>query len=43
MQSLARLIREQILAPDGHAPQGTIDLNCTGDMHRSLRLPARGR
>lgn len=35
MQSLARLIREQILAPGGQPPQGNISLHCGGGMHRS--------
>ncbi len=35
MQSLARLIREQILAPGGQPPQGNIYLHCGGGMHRS--------
>lgn len=33
--SLARLIREQILAPGGAPPRGNIHLHCGGGMHRS--------
>ena len=35
MGDLARLIREQILAPGGRPPQGNIYLHCGGGMHRS--------
>lgn len=35
MAALARLIREQILAPGGSPPQGNIYLHCGGGMHRS--------
>lgn len=34
-RSMARLIREQILAPGGAAPTGNIHLHCGGGMHRS--------
>ena len=35
MSALARLIREQILAPGGRPPQGNIYIHCGGGMHRS--------
>jgi hypothetical protein len=35
MTALARLIREQILAPDGRRPRGNVYLHCGGGMHRS--------
>lgn len=35
MGQLARLIREQVLAPGGRSPQGNIYLHCGGGMHRS--------
>ena len=35
MGQLARLIREQILAPGGRPPAGNIYLHCGGGMHRS--------
>lgn len=34
-QGVARLIREQILMPDGAAPRGNIHIHCGGGMHRS--------
>ncbi|HVV87673.1 MAG TPA: hypothetical protein VHE35_31745 [Kofleriaceae bacterium] len=34
-RSMARLIREQILMPDGAPPTGNIHLHCGGGMHRS--------
>ena len=33
--TVARLIREQILQPDGAAPQGNVYFHCAGGMHRS--------
>ena len=33
--AIARLIREQILAPGGAAPRGNVHLHCGGGMHRS--------
>ncbi len=35
MADLARVIREQILAPGGGPPQGNILIHCGGGMHRS--------
>lgn len=35
MDALARLIREQILAPGGRPPQGNVYVHCGGGMHRS--------
>jgi hypothetical protein len=35
MADLARLIREQILAPGGQPPRGNVYLHCGGGMHRS--------
>jgi hypothetical protein len=35
MQRVAALIREQILAPKGASPRGSIYLHCCGGMHRS--------
>ncbi|MCS6915608.1 MAG: hypothetical protein RMK29_00130 [Myxococcales bacterium] len=34
-RSVARLIREQILAPGGAPPRGNIHIHCGGGMHRS--------
>ena len=34
-RSMARLVREQILAPGGAPPRGNIHLHCGGGMHRS--------
>ncbi len=35
LESLGRLIREQILAPGGAAPRGNVHVHCGGGMHRS--------
>lgn len=35
LEDLARLIREQILAPGGEPPRGNILIHCAGGMHRS--------
>ncbi len=35
MQSVARLIREQILAPKGGPLKGNVHIHCGGGMHRS--------
>jgi protein-tyrosine phosphatase len=35
MQRIAELIREQVLAPGGQPPRGSIYLHCGGGMHRS--------
>jgi hypothetical protein len=35
MKSVARLVREQILAPGGAAPRGNIHVHCGGGMHRT--------
>jgi hypothetical protein len=34
-ETVARLIREQILQPGGQAPQGNVYFHCAGGMHRS--------
>jgi hypothetical protein len=34
-RAMARLIREQIIAPGGAAPKGNVHLHCGGGMHRS--------
>lgn len=34
-EAVARLIREQILAPDGSPPRGNVYFHCAGGMHRS--------
>lgn len=35
MRTVARLIKEQLLMPEGHAPRGNIVIHCGGGMHRS--------
>jgi hypothetical protein len=35
MEGVARLIREQILAPGGAPPKGNLHIHCGGGMHRS--------
>jgi hypothetical protein len=35
MDGLSRLIREQILNPDGAAPKGNVHVHCGGGMHRT--------
>ena len=35
MQAVARVIREAILQPGGHAPQGHVVVHCGGGMHRT--------
>lgn len=38
MAHLARVIREQVLAPGGHPPRGNVYVHCGGGMHRSGML-----
>jgi protein tyrosine/serine phosphatase len=35
MEAVARLIREQIVAPQGAPPRGNLHLHCGGGMHRT--------
>ncbi len=37
-QTVARLIREQILRPGGEAPRGNLYFHCGGGMHRSAMI-----